>query len=171
MFPSPFQTFLLVMTLGLAAPTLCLAQIDLNPANPKPMLADQSSDQEIPETADFAKPYDYERQAYGYDPEGIVYHENQVEDLQVIFITSLPFTAAGSYCLTGLASLVTRGQFSVGGDFFFPFLGGVLVGSTTIMCVSVLSNPYPPPASTTIVQGFNPLPALAFKVPLLTARF
>lgn len=171
MFLNPFKFFILSLIFGLSAPTFCLAQVDLNPSNPKPMVADQGSDQELPETSEFAKPYDYERQAYGYDPEGVIYRENQPEDLQVIFITSLPFTAAGSYCLTGLVSLAVRGDFSVSGDFFFPFLGGVLVGSTTIACVSVLSNPYPPPASTTVVEVYNPLPALAFKLPLLTARF
>src|SRR5208282_762487 len=55
----------------------------------------------------FAKPYEYERQAYGYDPDGIDYHENQSEDFQVVFITSAPFTAGASFLLTSLASLVT----------------------------------------------------------------
>lgn len=119
----------------------------------------------------FVKPYEYERQAYGYDPEGVIYEENQAEDFQVVFISSVPFTAAASYILTGLVSLATRGSFDVGGNYFFPFIGGMAVGSTTIACVSTLTNKYPPPGSTTYVETQPPPSSLVFKIPLVTANF
>src|SRR5258708_2490575 len=94
-------------------------------------------------TGGFDKPYEYERQAYGYDPEGVQYKENQAEDFQVVFISSLPFTAGASFLITSVISLVTVNNFGVGGDFFLPFLGGAFVSSTTIACVSTLTNKYP----------------------------
>jgi len=128
-----------------------------NDANPEP-----------PQLTGFEKPFEYERQAYGYDPEGVDYKENQSEDFQVIFITSLPFTALASYGLTGLTSLATRGTFDVNGDYFLPFLLGTGLGATTIACVSVLTNPYPPPAA------WDPHPGpdrLALQMPVATFRF
>lgn len=119
----------------------------------------------------FAKPYEYERQAYGYDPEGVEYHENQPEDFQVIFITSAPFVAGASFLLTGMTSLAMNGNFQVGGNYFLPFLGLTLAGTTTIACVSVLSNPYPPPGTTTYVENIQTERSLAFNLPLFTARF
>lgn len=140
---------------------------------------------EVDENVDgdgFAKPYEYERQAYGYDPEGVDYHENQPEDFQVILITSAPFTALASYGLTGLASLAIRNSFDVDGDYFIPFLAGTVVGSTTIACVSVLTNKYPPPAPSYVLQpypdqglslgsGQQASRPLVFHVPLVSARF
>jgi hypothetical protein len=135
------------------------------------MVADQDDDEGTPGVNGFAKPYEYERKSYGYDPEGVVYHENQPEDFQVIFITSLPFTAAGSYVLVGLASLIARGEFAVSGDYFYPFLGLTLGGSTAISCISVLSNPYPPPPSNSVVQGESLKQALVLRVPLVSVEF
>ncbi|HET9869301.1 MAG TPA: hypothetical protein VFR02_02220, partial [bacterium] len=80
------------------APTLC-AQSFI----PTPPPAKDSS------KLGFEKPYEYERQAYGYDPDGVQYKENQVEDFQVIFITSAPFAALASLGLTGLASTLIEG--------------------------------------------------------------
>ena len=120
----------------------------------------------------FAKPYSYERQAYGYDPEGIEYKENQAEDFQVIFITSAPFTAGASFLLTSLASLATRNSFDVGGDYFWPFIGGAFLGATTIACVSTLTNKYPPPpASSEYSMAPTVKSARGFQVPVLSARF
>ena len=121
-------------------------------------------------TAGFAKPYEYERQAQGYDPEGIEYKENQAEDFQVVFVTSLPFTALASFGITGLVSLVTQNNFGVGGSYFIPFLAGAAVGSTTIACVSVFTNKYPPPAQKSFVEANHPL-ELALQIPLLRAEF
>lgn len=122
-----------------------------------------------PTLTGFEKPYQYERKAYGYDPEGVDYKENQPEDFQVVFITSLPFTAIASYGLTGLVSLAARGNFGVNDDYFIPFLVATGLGSTTIACVSVLSNPYPPPAA------WSPHPSgpirLALDLPMATLRF
>ena len=120
----------------------------------------------------FAKPYTYERQAYGYDPEGIQYKENQAEDFQVVFVTSAPFTAGASFLLTSLASLATRNSFDVSGDYFWPFLGGTFVGAATIACISTLTNKYPPPpASSEYSMGLPPKPIVGLEVPLLCARF
>lgn len=167
------QNLLLTMSIFiLICPWAAYADgIDLNPANPKPMVADQPAEEEILDQNAFVKPYEYERQALGYDPDGIIYRENQPEDFQVVFITSLPFAALASFTLTGLTSLVLEGQFSVGGNFFLPFLGGMAVGATTVACISVLSNPYPPPDTNSIVELPNAQRSLAFLLPLMTARF
>ena len=119
----------------------------------------------------FEKPYEYERKAYGYDPEGVGYHENQAEDFQVIFITSMPFTALASYGLTGLASLAFRNSFDVQGDYLIPFIAGTLAGSTAVACFSVLTNKYPPPASPTYTENTMEQQPLALKLPLVEARF
>lgn len=122
-------------------------------------------------TGGFAKPYEYERQAYGYDPEGVQYKENQAEDFQVVFVTSLPFTTGASFLLTSTVSLLATNNFGVGGDFFLPFLAGAFVGSTTIACVSTLTNHYPPPNSFADVESSGESRPLAFKLPLLMAKF
>lgn len=119
----------------------------------------------------FAKPYEYERQAYGYDPEGLEYKENQLEDFQVIFFSSAPFAAGASFLLTSAASLAMTGHFQVGGGYFWPFIGLAFVGTTTISCVSVLTNPYPPPGTTTYVQNPAASREVVFQLPLLTASF
>ena len=119
----------------------------------------------------FAKPYDYERKAYGYDPQGVEYKENQAEDFQVIFITSAPFTAIASFGLTGLASLAIRHTFSVDGDYLIPFIAGTVAGSTTIACLSVLTNKYPPPASGTLGEGPHSREFSGFQLPLVMAKF
>lgn len=158
----------MILALVLACPSLSRAQV-WDQSTAKPMVSDGDMEEET-STTGFAKPYEYERQAYGYDPEGVEYKENQAEDFQVIFITSMPFSALASFGLTGLVSMAANGKFQVGGDYFLPFLGGILIGSTTVACVSVLTNKYPPPSSTTYVES-APLHPLAFQLPLLTARF
>jgi hypothetical protein len=167
-----FRTFfLLVLTFLLACPWAAYAGIDLNPANAKPMVADQPAEEELSDQNAFVKPYEYEREALGYDPDGVIYRENKAEDFQVVFITALPFAAVASFGLTGLTSVVATGQFAVGGDFFLPFLGGIVVGATTVACVSVLTNPYPPPESNSIVELPGVRRSLAFSLPLATVRF
>ena len=154
--------FLLLALLG-ACPVAGWAQLSIPD--------EKSSLDEALSQGGFAKPYEYERQAYGYDPEGVEYHENQSEDFQVIFITSAPFAAGASFLITGMVSLATTGNFGVGGDYFMPFLGLTLTGTTTIACVSVLTNKYPPPGSSTYVDGSKPSRSFAFNVPLVTAKF
>ncbi len=162
MFQRVFHLSLLLALFGVC-PALSWAQLSI---------PDQKSSlDEALSQGGFAKPYEYERQAYGYDPEGVDYHENQSEDFQVIFITSAPFAAGASFLVTGMVSLASTGNFQVGGDYFLPFLGLTLAGTTTIACVSVLTNKYPPPGTTTYVET-SPTPRhLAFDVPLVTARF
>ncbi|HXL73043.1 MAG TPA: hypothetical protein VN963_05390 [bacterium] len=170
--PQPF--FLMIFALLLICPWAVYADeinnLDPNPPS-KPMVAGQPSEEELSDQNAFVKPYEYERQALGYDPDGIIYRENQPEDFQVVFITSLPFAALASFGLTGLTSMIVQGQFSVGGSFFLPFLGGMAIGATTVACVSVLSNPYPPPDTNSIVELPNAQRSLAFLLPLMTARF
>jgi hypothetical protein len=161
---SRFLTFFLTVTFfGMGLSSWGLAQ------SSTPSSVSNQGDE--PVTGGFVKPYEYERQAYGYDPEGVEYKENQAEDFQVVFISSMPFTALASFGLTGLVSLTTRNSFDVGGDYFYAFLGGILVGSTTIACVSTLTNKYPPPPSPFHVEGKTALPPLICQVPLITARF
>jgi len=127
---------------------------------------------DAPVTDGFAKPYEFERQAYGYDPEGIEYKENQAEDFQVVFISSAPFAAAASYGLTGLVSLIVRNQFQINGDYFVPFVAGTVVGATAVAFISVLTNKYPPPpASSAYSEKETELPPLAFKITAWSAEF
>src|SRR5580700_7278932 len=102
------QTFLLItLTFLLVCPWSVDAQtmgLDPNPPS-KPMVAGQPSEEELSDQSGFVKPYEYEREALGYDPDGIIYRENQPEDFQVVFITSLPFVTLASFGLTGLASM------------------------------------------------------------------
>ncbi|HEY5037786.1 MAG TPA: hypothetical protein VIJ93_01795 [bacterium] len=152
-----FITSMTVSSLGWAQ------SVTLNPTS------DDEEDSKT--TTAIVKPYEYEREAYGYDPSGIDYKENQAEDFQVIFITSAPFTALASFGITGFVSMISNGNFGVGGNYFLPFLGGILVGSTTIACVSVLTNKYPPPPSPFVTQSGPSLPPLAFRMDLLSAKF
>jgi hypothetical protein len=173
MFLRPITFLFITLTLLLVCPWLVYAQpmaLDPNPPS-KPMVAGQPSEEELSDQNGFVKPYEYEREALGYDPDGIIYRENQPEDFQVVFITSLPFVTLASFGLTGLTSMVTTGQFSVGGNFFLPFLGGVALGATAVASISVLSNPYPPPESNSIVELPGIRRSLAFSLPLMTARF
>lgn len=159
MKPLKWTSLSALSALLMAWPSLAFAQMSIPPDDANPNL---------PQLTGFEKPYEYERQANGYDPEGVEYKENQSEDFQVVFITSLPFTALASYGLTGLASLATRGTFDVNGDYFLPFLIGTGVWSTTIACVSVLTNPYPAPSA------WDPHPGpdrLALRLPVATLRF
>jgi hypothetical protein len=120
----------------------------------------------------FAKPYDYERQAFGYDPEGIDYKENQAEDFQVVFVSAAPFAGAASFGLTGLASQLFRNRFDVDGDYLIPFIVGTLAGAAAIAAISVLSNKYPPPpASSFFSQASTPMPPLAFRMSVINAEF
>lgn len=173
MFYRPLSFFVLILVLVLTNFGFSYADpIDLNPANPKPMVADQPPvEEELSDQNGFAKPYDYERQALGYDPEGIIYHENQPEDFQVVFITALPFSALASFGVVGLTSAITTGQFAVSGGFFWPFIGGMFLGATTVACVSVLSNPYPPPETNSIVELPHNSQSFAFMLPLMNAHF
>jgi hypothetical protein len=127
----------------------------------------------VKDTSDlgFAKPYEYERQAYGYDPDGVQYKENQVEDFQVVFITSAPFAALASLGLTGLVSTLIEGKFDISGGYFIPFLAGTVVGATTVACVSVLSNPYPPPDEDPVLSSASGPRRFAFALPIVSAQF
>jgi hypothetical protein len=130
----------------------------------------QTNDEGVTEEG-FAKPYEYERQAYGYDPEGIEYKENQPEDFQVIFISAAPFAAAASYGLTGLASQLFRNSFSIDGDYLIPFLVGTVAGATTVACISVLDNKYPAPPPVSSNFQAPSLPPLAFNMTVLSTTF
>lgn len=158
-----FSYLLLFLALLGAFPAASWAQLSIPD--------DKSSLDETLSQGGFAKPYEYERQAYGYDPEGVDYHENQSEDFQVIFITSAPFAAGASFLVTGMVSLATTGSFQVGGNYFLPFLGLTLGATTTIACVSVLTNKYPPPGTTTFVETAPAPQHFAFDIPLVTAKF
>ena len=145
---------------------------------PKPLRAQVTSQgvtasegQEASSITGIEKPYEYERQAYGYDPEGVEYKQNQPEDFTVVFISSAPFTALASYGLTGLASLAFHGHFGVEGDYFLPFLAVTFVGSATIACASVLTNKYPAPPPLSVTEFKPHLSDEMVRLNLVTARF
>ncbi len=158
------RIFLILIFLGLVS-SFAKVEAQTNSSKPFQDVSDE------PVTGGFEKPYEYERQAYGYDPEGVQYKENQGEDFQVIFISALPFTAGASFLITSTISLVAVNNFGVGGDFFLPFMASTVVGATTIACVSTLTNRYPPPASQSYVESQPMLRPLAFNVPIITAKF
>lgn len=158
MFSRIFTLLLLALLLGVSLPSICKAQA-------------LSDEDDVNITGGFAKPYEYERQAYGYDPEGVEYKENKVEDFQVIFITATPFTALASFGLFGTISLFTQGSFGLGNTYFIPFICTSLAGSTAIACISVLPNSYPPPHQINFSDNQIQPKALAFQVPLVTAHF
>lgn len=119
----------------------------------------------------FEKPYAGEREALGYDPEGIEYKQNRVEDFQVILVSSAPWAAIFSYGTTALVSKASRGTFKVDGDYSKAFLYGTVAGAAVIATVSVIGPKYnpapgaclPPPPRTLVRSGWS--------LPLLTARF
>jgi hypothetical protein len=158
MFSRLFTPLLLALLFGIGLPSICKAQA-------------LSDEDDLNIVGGFAKPYEYERQAFGYDPEGVEYKENQAEDFQVIFITAAPFATLASFGIYGTISLFSEGNFGVGGNYFLPFIGTAIAGSTAIACISVLSNSYPPPHQTALLENQNQPKALAFQVPLITARF
>lgn len=119
----------------------------------------------------FERPYEYERQAYGYDPNGVQYKENQLEDFQVVFISSAPFAALASAGLTGLTSTCVEGKFDLNGPYLIAFIAGTVVGAATMACVSVLSNKYPPPDEDPVLSSSMKPRRLAFALPILTAQF
>lgn len=161
MFSKFFISILLILSLG--APSFAAV-----PASTATPTADSDDNPPPPK---FAKPYEYEREANGEDPDGIEYHENQAEDLQVVFVSALPFTAAASFGLTALASLAFRGRFAVDGDYWIPFIVGTFGGAATVAGVSVLTNKYPPPGQDNSAETISPMPPLAFRVNFLTAQF
>lgn len=115
--------------------------------------------QEDPVTG-FEKPYAGEREALGYDPEGIEYKQNRIEDFQVILVSSAPFAAIFSYGTAALVSKASRGTFKVDGSYSKAFLIGTAVGAATIATVSVMGPKYDPapnaclpPAPRTMARG------------------
>ncbi len=97
------------------------------------------------EETGFEKPEAAERAAYGYDPLGVEYRQNRIEDFQVIFVEAAPFAGLLSFGLAALASYVGQGRVQLKG----AYLGGAVLGtaalSTAVALVSVSGKPYPPP--------------------------
>jgi hypothetical protein len=119
----------------------------------------------------FERPYEYERQAYGYDPNGVQYKENQLEDFQVVFISSAPFAALASAGLTGLTSTCVEGKFDLNGPYLIAFIAGTVVGAGAMACISVLSNKYPAPDEDPVLSSSAKPRRLVFAWPILTAQF
>lgn len=82
-------------------------------------------------------PYAVEREALGYDPEGIEYRRNRLEDFQVFFVTSLPFTGAVSFGLAALASKAFRGTFAVTEGYETAAIAGAVLGSLGVAWFSL----------------------------------
>ena len=92
----------------------------------------------------FERPYVGEREALGYDPEGIEYKQNRIEDFQVILISSAPFAALLSYGTAAVVSKISRGTFKVDGAYSKGFLYGTVGGAATVATLSVIGPKYDP---------------------------
>lgn len=128
-------------------------------AVPLPLLAQESSPAQ---EEGFALPYAAEREALGYDPEGVEYRRNTLEDFQVLFVSSTPFTALASFGLAALTSKVFRGEFSVTGDYRTAAFVGAGVGSLAVAWYSLPRGPGGPPKTVS---------AMEVRIPLLAANF
>jgi len=138
-----------------------------------PVLAEEKDPTSAEETSStgFEKPYVGERESLGYDPEGIEYKQNRVEDFQVLLISSAPFAAMFSYVVTGLVSKLERGTFKVDGPYSRAFLIGTVAGAATIATVSVIGPRYTPPPEAALPSPPRTLVHSGWRVPLVEARF
>jgi hypothetical protein len=128
-----------------------------------------STPQPSSSSSGYEKPAAAEREFFGYDPEGVEYRENRVEDFQVIFIETAPFAALLSFGTSALVSVISRGKVSVSGGYLVGATMGTVLLSGTVAYVSIKGKPYPPPDSLAM-DSPQPL-RLAFRVPLVQMRF
>jgi hypothetical protein len=92
----------------------------------------------------FEKPLSAEREANGFDPEGMEYRQNRLEDFQIIFIETAPFAALVSYGLTALVSYSNRRTAKLDKTYFACFIGGTVLLSAGAAYYAVSGKPYPP---------------------------
>ncbi len=119
----------------------------------------------------FEKPFAAEREALGYDPEGVVYKQNRLEDFQVCFITSAPFSAALNFGLTSLFSKAARGTFKVDGAYSKVFIIGTLTGAAVMATISVSGPKYNPPPTVSLPPSPRLLVHAGPIVTVLKTRF
>jgi hypothetical protein len=133
MKPSPFPTLILAAALA-AGSALSYAAGD----------RDEAASEEAPVTG-FEKPYAAEREAFGFDPEGVEYKQNRLEDFQVILLSSAPWAALFSFSVTSLVSKIDRGTFKMDKGYSKAFLYGTVAGAAAIATLSVAGPKYNPP--------------------------
>ncbi len=119
----------------------------------------------------YEKPYAGEREALGFDPEGVEYKQNRVEDFQVVLVSSAPWAALFSYGATALVSKASRGTFKVDGDYSKAFLYGTVAGAAVIATVSVIGPKYDPAPNAGLPPPPRVLVRSGWVLPVLTARF
>jgi hypothetical protein len=96
-----------------------------------------------PETV-YEKPAVAEREANGFDPEGVEYHQNRLEDFQIVFVESAPFAALLCYGLTTLISYAGRGKAKMDKKTFPFFIGGTVLLASGAAYYSVSGKAYSP---------------------------
>lgn len=119
----------------------------------------------------YEKPYAGEREALGFDPEGIEYKQNRVEDFQVVLVSAAPWAAIFSYGTTALVSKANRGTFKVDGSYSKFFLYGTVAGAALIATVSVVGPKYQPAPGASLPPSPRTLVYNGWRVPLAVARF
>lgn len=93
----------------------------------------------------FEKPNAAEHEANGFDPEGVEYHQNRLEDFQVYFVETAPFAALVSYGLTVAISLATHGKGKLDKKNLPYFAGGTVLLAAGTAYYDVSSKTYIPP--------------------------
>jgi hypothetical protein len=91
----------------------------------------------------YEKPASAELEANGFDPEGAEYHQNKIEDFQVVFVESAPFAAILSYGLTSLVSYATRRSIKMDKKTFPFFIGGTVLLASGAAYYSVYGRSEP----------------------------
>jgi len=92
----------------------------------------------------YEKPAAAEREANGFDPEGVDYHQNKIEDFQIVFVETAPFAAILSYGLTSLVSYATRRTIKMDKKTFPFFIGGTGLMAAGAAYYSVSGPAYSP---------------------------
>jgi hypothetical protein len=118
----------------------------------------------------FEKPLAAEREANGYDPEGMEYRQNKLEDFQVVFVESAPFAALASYGLTVLVSYANRRTIKLDKTYFACFIGGTVLLSAGAAYYHVSGKPYPPKTPDMAFLA-SPHTSQAFQTELFRYRF
>jgi len=94
-------------------------------------------------TTVYEKPAAAEREANGFDPEGVEYHQNKLEDFQIVFVETAPFAALVSYGLTTLISFASTKSAKMNKKDMPFFIGGTVLLSGGAAYYSVSGKPYP----------------------------
>jgi hypothetical protein len=109
-----------------------------------PVLSRAETSTDASDAIVYEKPLAAEREANGYDPEGVEYKQNRLEDFQVVFVETAPFAFLLSYGLTALASYAINGSAKMD-KHNTPYLAaGTLLLAGGAAYLSVSGKPYDP---------------------------